>query len=538
MRQSQRSDVVQVSLAYEQLMQALTPANRAAEGIATVRADALHRSCEVLHGLPEIFDPMIHQEFDGKIVLFSGTLDVVDLEHIHLGALQEANAAIVPPGSGPAAPDFGTQDMPIFYKTSLASWSDVNWLLMCLSQAADVQPDDLEPRLLDDLIALADRLAAETDCTITVEDPQSRIIAYSAMQDTDDSIRIQSILQRRVPAERVNELQEAGFFECVWESTVPVVRPHVDGRPERLVMGVRLDGLPLGMLWAASERNIFTESTCEALRRCAAEVAPLLMRWKHQTTALSRMRDRAVQALFTSLDDSVRAQSVLGIDSEASYVTMKAFQYQCGSVALPEIVRFYGEQIFPQAIIYAVEDRPEMYIAASSDELGLEAMRQAARKLAREVGRHVHDVKIAIGAPSRSLGKIYLSALSADRVESSLRRSAVRKISGLSVVDETHLVESLEVASLIEGIDGNSSSIAQLLDPLHEHDTVHGSDLVATLSKFFEHFGNVANAAKSLNIHVNTMRYRIKKIQNLVRLDLTDLDTIIAWAVAVRLNQW
>lgn len=533
----QRSDATQVSRTYTQLMQALTPANRAAERLATAQTDVLGRSCDVLHGLPEIYDPTIKQDLKGKIILISGALDVAALGQPLLEMIREANAVIVP-SDRVTAPNYENIDVPIFYKTSLASWSDVNWLLMCLSQTAEAQPDDLEPSLLNELITLADKLSAETDCTITIEDPQSRIIAYSSMQDTEDVIRIQSILQRQVPAERLNELQKAGFFERVWESDVPVDRPHVDGRPERLVMGVSHNGLPLGMLWAASgEKNVFTESTREALRRCAVEVAPLLMRWTHQTTALSHMRDRAVEALFTSLDDSVRAQSVLDIDPSSAYVTMKAFQHQSGSDALPELVQFYIERFFPQAIGYALREQPDMYIAVEPDELGLEGIRQVARKLVHEVRAHVSDVKIAIGASSSSPGKIYLSALSADRVQSSLRRSSARSITGLSVVDETHLAESLEVESLLEGIDRSSSAIAQLLDPLHEHDTVHGSELVTTLSKYFEHFGNVSNAARSINIHVNTMRYRIKKIRRLVRLDLTDLDTLIAWAVAVRFDQ-
>jgi sugar diacid utilization regulator len=60
-----------------------------------------------------------------------------------------------------------------------------------------------------------------------------------------------------------------------------------------------------------------------------------------------------------------------------------------------------------------------------------------------------------------------------------------------------------------------------LLSPLVDYDVRHGSDLVLTLRVFLETSGGWQQASTALHVHVNTLRYRIRRIEELTQRDLS-----------------
>jgi DNA-binding PucR family transcriptional regulator len=70
---------------------------------------------------------------------------------------------------------------------------------------------------------------------------------------------------------------------------------------------------------------------------------------------------------------------------------------------------------------------------------------------------------------------------------------------------------------------------ARVLGPLLEHDRRHRSDLIGTLTVYLDCSGSWSACAARMHVHVNTLRYRIERIEaltgrNLRRLaDQTDL---------------
>jgi sugar diacid utilization regulator len=62
-----------------------------------------------------------------------------------------------------------------------------------------------------------------------------------------------------------------------------------------------------------------------------------------------------------------------------------------------------------------------------------------------------------------------------------------------------------------------------LLAPLTDYDVRHGSDLVQTLRVFLEANGAWQQAAASLHVHVNTLRYRMGRIEDLTRRDVSSM---------------
>jgi DNA-binding PucR family transcriptional regulator len=60
----------------------------------------------------------------------------------------------------------------------------------------------------------------------------------------------------------------------------------------------------------------------------------------------------------------------------------------------------------------------------------------------------------------------------------------------------------------------------RLLGPLVEYDRAHASDLVHTLDTFLSCDASWTRCAKTLHIHVNTLRYRLQRVEQLTGREL------------------
>jgi hypothetical protein len=76
----------------------------------------------------------------------------------------------------------------------------------------------------------------------------------------------------------------------------------------------------------------------------------------------------------------------------------------------------------------------------------------------------------------------------------------------------------------------------RLLGPLLEYDRVHRADLVPTLRAFLACSGSWTKCAEELHIHVNTLRYRIQRIEQMTGRDLGRLDARVDLFLALSLT--
>ncbi|MHB1318258.1 MAG: helix-turn-helix domain-containing protein [Anaerolineae bacterium] len=76
----------------------------------------------------------------------------------------------------------------------------------------------------------------------------------------------------------------------------------------------------------------------------------------------------------------------------------------------------------------------------------------------------------------------------------------------------------------------------ETLGRLVDYDLEHNTDLVATLRAFFEHNANASETARKLYVHRNTLNYRLRRIAEIVGLDLDSADTRLALQVALRIQ--
>ncbi len=77
---------------------------------------------------------------------------------------------------------------------------------------------------------------------------------------------------------------------------------------------------------------------------------------------------------------------------------------------------------------------------------------------------------------------------------------------------------------------------ARLLDPLRDYDRRHRAELVPTLEAFLECDGSWTRCAARLHLHVNTLRYRVGRIEQMTGRDLSRLEDKMDFLLALRMR--
>ncbi len=113
------------------------------------------------------------------------------------------------------------------------------------------------------------------------------------------------------------------------------------------------------------------------------------------------------------------------------------------------------------------------------------------------------------------------------------RRMAESRGGGVVTSDEIY-THDLLLATVPD--DVRRSFAARLLDPLFEYDRRHQSELVRTLATFLECTGSWHACADRLHIHVNTVRYRIRRVEELTGRDLSSMADRVDLFLALRAN--
>ena len=76
----------------------------------------------------------------------------------------------------------------------------------------------------------------------------------------------------------------------------------------------------------------------------------------------------------------------------------------------------------------------------------------------------------------------------------------------------------------------------RLLGPLLAYDDRHRAELLPTLREFLACSGSWNTCAAKMYVHVNTVRYRIRRIEELTGRDLSCLDDQVDFFLALRIR--
>ncbi|MFD4944129.1 PucR family transcriptional regulator [Streptomyces sp. NPDC058409] len=395
-------------------------------------------------------------------------------------------------------------------------------------------PDGVGGLRLGDLSGLANTVADLVGGAITIEDPQSRVLAYSRMDHEPDPMRRLTILGQEVPRWRVDELRESGFFQALWSTDDVLRRPADDRSAERLAIAVRHGSEVLGSIWAAADGRPLAEGAAAALRTAARAAVPHLSHHRTWGRAAARAREEAVHALLDGAAHASQAAHDAGIAADRPYAVMvaEAYDSRAGDADTGTGVGVGAEQrVLDVLALQATAYRPGCVTARCGRRLYVlvpasNGEADPARTLlatARSVPRSV--VFVGVGPLAADLSGLPVSREAAELVVRVLRERAAR----LPVAEVVSAVATFgEVAadtSVLRVLDRVEPLWKSLSGPVHamvEHDRAHGSQYGSSVAAYLDAFGDTGTAARRLNVHPNTLRYRLRRARELFGVALDD----------------
>jgi hypothetical protein len=485
---------------------------------------------------PVIADPMDPRTFDpGDLVLGVGVdaarREAADLV-VRAGADGAAAVILKIVGDAPAAlvDAAGSASVALLAATLEITWEQLHVLLRTgLATAGSPPETDPAGVPVGDLFALANAVAAMVGGPTTIEDPHSRVLAYSSLDEPIDEPRRQTILGRRVPDEWIRRMTADGIFRRLW-STEEIVRLDYSRedpsfRP-RLAIAVRAGGEILGSIWVLQGTTPFGPDAEGAIREAARIAALHLVRNRTSDDLERRRRSEVLRSVLEGRMPPEMLPGSLGIASGGA-MTVVAFEIGSpGAEATPLVSEralsslslycaSYRRQAAAVAVgrmIYVLFPEPE-----PSEEQArlLEVVTDIARRL--EESMRVR-IRAGIGASVDSHARVADSKRDADQTLRALQDEG----KGRTIAR----IEDVRARAILLELKDLASHDAHLSDgklgTLIEHDRRHHSRFVETLGAFLDSLGDVPAAAKAVNVHPNTFRYRMKRLVELSGLALDD----------------
>ena len=448
-----------------------------------------------------------------------------------------------------------TSGVPLLGLTRGASWTQLAALLRSLLSEGDIGDDGQETLgglPSGDLFSVANAVAALIDAPVTIEDRSSRVLAFSGRQDEADQSRVETILGRQVPERYSQLLTELGVFRELYRSEDPVyVVPEPDGRlPDftlpRAAVAVRAGDEVLGSIWAAV-RDPLTPDRARAMRDAARLVALHLLRIRAGADVSRRLRADLVSTALEGGSGAFDAMRRLRLADQPVVVVALAVADPAERTRLADGLAMHLSAFHPRCAAALVGDVaygliPVTGTPASAGEGGGEGGEgevRAARIAADFLDRVGDRSRSAIGVGQVASDPAGLPAARAcaDRVLRVLRtqwsadspEASERRVARLSDVHAQVLLMELRDLAAAHG-DRPTGPVARLA----AYDADHDTNLVATLRAWLDAFGDVAAASAAMYVHVNTFRYRLRRVTEVSGIDLADPEQRFATMLELR----
>jgi len=474
----------------------------------------------------------------GDLVLGVAITEMADAaELVKVSASKGAAAILLKPplAAKPAVKRAAkSADIALIEVRSATSWAQLVWLLRTVLDALADESDALEDGGgpgSGDLFRLADAVASVVDAPVTIEDTNSRVLAYSARQDLTDSARVSTIMGRRIPDDVLARFRSRGVFRELSRGRQTIFVPaQRDGTLPRLIVPIRMGGELLGSMWAVVAGPVSDERAA-AFADAAPVVALHLLRRRAHTDSQRRVSAELLRAVLEGNASPRKAIAELDLSEEPHRVVV--VEVSGGDGRDDEGLRLALLERISQGVgrrPVATELGGVLY-AVVPDGDGWAELRTALEGLPSS--RKGGTPRAAAGS-AREIGELARSRVQADEALGLLR---AKLVPGRVVVFD----EAWTALSLHRGATAASSAKVAELGPLgllRAHDDAHESGYVDTLYQWLRHPGDPRAAAKELRIHPNTLRYRMRRLLDLVPLDLADPDVRLALITQLVSLRW
>ena len=497
---------------------------------------------EVNLGRVVVHDPLEHGEMGaGDVVLGVGIGTAHETAALLKMMAAQGAAVLVLRGGANALPVAASDDVAILAVPAGTPWAQVVVLVSSVLasdrfRTGDERLDDSSPR---DLFAVANAIADTIGAPVTIEDAQSTVLAFSGRQDEADAARVETVLGRRVPDRIRRILNEKGIFRRLYSEPGPVYCESLgpDVLP-RAAVAVRAGDEVLGSIWAAVQGPLSTDQE-KGLADAAHFVALHLLRHQLAADAQRGLEADLVAAILTGGSLANEASRRLNISGTAFRVVAVGLGdndradrdlqlARCRNLLALQLSAIHRGAPTAQlgGVVYGIV--PSAAAGASAVSL-----RQLLEKYVTRASTVVRArILVAIGNQVADIGAIPLSRQTADTI---LRVLTAEPGTGIAEMDDVRATALL--MDFAEAYADDPALTGGPVGTLMAHDAAHRTNYTETLEAYLDAFRDMDEAARVLNVHTNTVRYRMRQLNRMVDLRLDDPSQRLGLMLQLRLRR-
>ncbi|MDT5349626.1 MAG: hypothetical protein QOH91_2913 [Mycobacterium sp.] len=386
-----------------------------------------------------------------------------------------------------------------------------------------------------DLFGLAQSLADRIHGMVSIEDAQSHVLAYSASNDEADELRRLSILGRAGPPEHLEWIGQWGIFRALragGEVVRVAERPELGLRP-RLAIGIhqppacaRRPAVFAGAIWVQQGSQPLADDADEMLRGASVLAARIISRLAARPSTHAR---RVQQLLGLSDPDNADVADIarelgLSADGTAALIGFDITDTETRHPRLAGVLALSASAFRRDAQVASHGSRTYVLLPATATTRSVTSwVRGTIGALRTELGV---QLRAAIAAPLSGMAGVAAARNEVDRVlHSAERHPILGQVISLAEARTTVLLD--EIVTLI-------GTEPRLVDPRVRDLCAQDPVLAETLRTYLDCFGDIAAAAQWLQVHPNTVRYRVRRIEKLLATSLADPDVRLLFSLGLR----
>jgi DNA-binding PucR family transcriptional regulator len=286
----------------------------------------------------------------------------------------------------------------------------------------------------------------------------------------------------------------------------------------------------VGTIWVQQGSQPLADDAEEMLRGAAILAARIMFR----LAARPSTQARRVQQLLGLADPEITTPAEvadiareldLAVDGNAALIGWDTADTGAHHARLTDVLALSASAFRRDAQVASRGSRIYMLLPQTATARSLTSwVRGTISALRAELGV---GLRAAIAAPIAGLAGVAAARVEVDRVLDSaeLHPISIGQVTSLAEARTTVLLD--EIVTLV-GTDD------RLVDPRIRQLQAQDPVLVETLRAYLDSFGDIATAAYFLQVHPNTVRYRVRRIEKLLSTSLSDPEARLLFSLGLR----
>ena len=474
-------------------------------------------------------------DFPGAILLLvAGALDVRLLEPTVLDAARAGYSAVVvragAPGLAALAQAAAGAGIALLAFDGELNWRELAALVDAVIETHMALRDRTPGQGGDELYMIADAVAATIGGSVSIEDLSQRVVAYSSVPGQRiDAVRSEGILGRSAPPDPGDRERYGSILR-----SNGVVRFEREGDElARAAMAIKAGDLPLGTIWAIEGESGITARDEIALEEGARLAALHMLRARRSVELDQQLRSEALMSLIDGTGNADLARTRLRV-SPGEPRALLAFGFTDAAHRAPGPTSARAAQEVARQVVAL---RPGAAVAVSSSAIYVFLADSSAGKSAALLADSITSVSGRV--PGARLVGAVAADPHADRELTELRAEADDVLAALlGGADRTvATLNDVRAQVLLRHALAEFTRHPWLLDPrLTEvfDSSARSRELVTSVAAWFDARFEISRAAQELQVHANTLRYRLRRFSELTGVDLEDADALLSLWLQMR----